>query len=57
MVAGLFSAVLPRLAGHKARTETCAGVIRATVEFGVKYLTIYAFFTRKLGRPPEEVKG
>jgi undecaprenyl diphosphate synthase len=32
-------------------------VIRSTVEFGVKYLTIYAFSTENWGRPPEEVKG
>ncbi|MCB0100808.1 MAG: undecaprenyl diphosphate synthase family protein, partial [Anaerolineales bacterium] len=30
---------LPRLAGHKAGTENLRRVIRATVEFGVKYLT------------------
>ena len=34
---------LPRLAGHKAGTENLRRVIRASVEFGVKYLTIYAF--------------
>ena len=48
---------LPRLAGHKAGTENLRRVIRATVEFGVKYLTIYAFSTETWGRPPEEVKG
>jgi len=48
---------LPRLAGHKAGTENLRRVIRATVEFGVKYLTIYAFSTENWGRPPEEVKG
>jgi undecaprenyl diphosphate synthase len=32
-------------------------VIRSTVEFGVKYLTIYAFSTENWGRPPEEVQG
>ena len=47
----------PRLAGHKAGTENLRRVIRATVEFGVKYLTIYAFSTENWGRPPEEVKG
>jgi undecaprenyl diphosphate synthase len=36
---------LPRLAGHKAGTENLRRVIRATVEFGIKYLTIYAFST------------
>jgi undecaprenyl diphosphate synthase len=48
---------LPRLAGHKAGTENLRRVIRATVEFGVKYLTIYAFSTENWGRPPEEVHG
>lgn len=48
---------LPRLAGHKAGTENLRRVIRTTVEFGVKYLTIYAFSTENWGRPPEEVKG
>ena len=48
---------LPRLAGHKAGTENLRRIIRASVEFGVKYLTIYAFSTENWGRPPEEVKG
>jgi undecaprenyl diphosphate synthase len=48
---------LPRLAGHRAGTENLRRVIRATVEFGIKYLTIYAFSTENWGRPPEEVHG
>jgi undecaprenyl diphosphate synthase len=48
---------LPRLAGHKAGTENLRRIIRSTVEFGVKYLTIYAFSTENWGRPPEEVQG
>jgi undecaprenyl diphosphate synthase len=48
---------LPRLAGHKAGTENLRRIIRATVEFGIKYLTIYAFSTENWGRPPEEVQG
>jgi undecaprenyl diphosphate synthase len=48
---------LPRLAGHKAGTENLRKVIRASVEFGIKYLTIYAFSTENWGRPPEEVQG
>lgn len=48
---------LPRLAGHRAGTENLRRVIRSTVEFGVKYLTIYAFSTENWGRPPEEVQG
>ncbi len=48
---------LPRIAGHKAGTENLRRVIRTTVEFGIKYLTIYAFSTENWGRPPEEVRG
>ena len=48
---------LPRVAGHKAGTENLRRVIRATVEFGIKYLTIYAFSTENWGRPVEEVQG
>jgi undecaprenyl diphosphate synthase len=48
---------LPRMAGHKAGTENLRRVIRATVEFGIKYLTIYAFSTENWGRPTEEVQG
>ncbi len=48
---------LPRLAGHHAGTENLRRIIRATVAFGIKYLTIYAFSTENWGRPPEEVKG
>lgn len=48
---------LPRLAGHKAGTENLRQIIKACVEFGVKYLTIYAFSTENWGRPQEEVLG
>ncbi len=48
---------LPRLAGHRAGTENLRRIIRASAEFGVKYLTIYAFSTENWGRPPEEVNG
>ncbi|RME86938.1 MAG: isoprenyl transferase [Anaerolineae bacterium] len=48
---------LPRLAGHRAGTENLRRILRASVEFGIKYLTIYAFSTENWGRPPEEVRG
>ncbi len=48
---------LPRVAGHKAGTENLRRIIRSTAEFGIKYLTIYAFSTENWGRPPEEVQG
>ena len=48
---------LPRLAGHRAGTENLRRVIEACVEFGVRYLTLYAFSTENWGRPVEEVRG
>lgn len=48
---------LPRLAGHRAGTENLRRVIKACVEFGIQYLTIYAFSTENWGRPSEEVEG
>jgi undecaprenyl diphosphate synthase len=48
---------LPRLAGHQAGTENLRRVIRACVEFGIQYMTIYAFSTENWGRPKEEVDG
>jgi len=48
---------LPRLAGHRAGTENLRRIIEACVEFGVKYLTIYAFSTENWGRPIDEVEG
>ncbi len=48
---------LPRLAGHRAGTENLRRVIEAFIEFGIQYLTIYAFSTENWGRPEEEVQG
>ncbi len=48
---------LSRLEGHRAGTENLRQIIRASVEFGVKYLTLYAFSTENWGRPKDEVHG
>jgi undecaprenyl diphosphate synthase len=48
---------LPRLAGHRAGTENLRRIITACIEFGIRYLTIYAFSTENWGRPQEEVMG
>ena len=48
---------LPRLAGHRAGTENLRRIIEACIEFGIPYLTIYAFSTENWGRPQEEVQG
>jgi len=48
---------LPRLAGHRQGTENLRRIIKACVEFGIQYLTIYAFSTENWGRPEDEVRG
>lgn len=48
---------LPRLAGHRAGVENLRRVLEACVEFGIKYLTIYAFSTENWERPLDEVRG
>lgn len=48
---------LPRIAGHRAGTENLRRIIEACIEFGIKYLTIYAFSTENWGRPADEVQG
>ena len=48
---------LPRLAGHRAGVENLRRVLRASVDFGIDYLTIYAFSTENWERPSIEVRG
>jgi len=48
---------LPRVAGHRAGTENLRTIIRASTEFGIKYLTLYAFSTENWSRPQAEVSG
>jgi undecaprenyl diphosphate synthase len=46
---------LPRIAGHKEGAEALRRTIMACVEFGVKYLSVYAFSTENWTRPQDEV--
>ena len=46
---------LPRLAGHRAGMEAVRRTIRASVEFGVEALTLYAFSSENWRRPADEV--
>jgi undecaprenyl diphosphate synthase len=48
---------LPRQAGHRAGAENLRRIINASVEFGIKVLTIYAFSTENWGRPVSEVRA
>jgi len=47
---------LPRVAGHRMGAESMRSIVKACVEFGVKYLTVYAFSTENWKRPQEEVQ-
>jgi undecaprenyl diphosphate synthase len=46
---------LPRIAGHHAGAENVRRILLASLEFGIKVLSIYAFSTENWGRPEEEV--
>ncbi len=47
----------PRLAGHRAGVENLRRILRASADFGINYLTIYAFSTENWERPSIEVRG
>jgi undecaprenyl diphosphate synthase len=46
---------LPRSAGHRKGVEALREAVRAAAEFGVEYLTIYAFSAENWSRPKTEV--
>jgi len=48
---------LPRIAGHRAGTDNLRTIIRASAEFGIDYLTFYAFSTENWSRPRAEISG
>lgn len=48
---------LPRLIGHREGIKAVEGVIRAANDFGIPYLSLYAFSTENWGRPKPEVAG
>src|SRR3954465_12089151 len=46
---------LPRVEGHRTGVESVRAVVRACGEFGIKYLTLYAFSVENWNRPKDEV--
>jgi len=46
---------LPRLAGHRAGIEAVRRAVRAAIDNGVDYLTLFAFSSENWQRSPEEV--
>ena len=48
---------LPRIEGHKAGAESVRRIVSACADFGIEFLTLYAFSTENWKRPPKEVRG
>jgi undecaprenyl diphosphate synthase len=48
---------LSRLEGHRAGAENINRVLEYLDDYGIKYVTIYAFSTENWSRPISEVKG
>ncbi|MDA8110739.1 MAG: polyprenyl diphosphate synthase [Betaproteobacteria bacterium] len=46
---------LPRIAGHKRGVEAVRAIVKACVERGIGFLTLFAFSSENWRRPPEEV--
>ena len=46
---------LPSAIGHKKGVDSLKATMRACDDFGIKYLTVYAFSTENWNRKPEEV--
>ena len=49
------SRLLPRIAGHKRGIEAVRTAVKACIENGVNYLTLFAFSSENWRRPPEEI--
>jgi len=48
---------VPRLAGHEAGGKNIRPVVKIFADYGVRYLTLYAFSTENWSRPRIEVAG
>ena len=47
--------LLPRVAGHRKGVEAVRATVRAAIERGVQYLTLFAFSSENWRRPADEV--
>ena len=47
--------LLPRVAGHKRGVEAVRATVKASIQSGVEYLTLFAFSSENWRRPEEEV--
>lgn len=46
---------LPRSVGHRRGVEAVRRTVRAAMELGIPYLTLYSFSSENWSRPPEEI--
>ncbi len=46
---------LPRIAGHRRGTKNLRPILEASVQFGIRFVTVYAFSTENWNRPQAEV--
>lgn len=46
---------LPRIAGHRRGTKNLRPILEASVQFGIRIVTVYAFSTENWNRPQPEV--
>ena len=46
---------LPRSAGHRKGVEAVRRTVRAAIELGIQYLTIFSFSSENWSRPPDEI--
>jgi undecaprenyl diphosphate synthase len=47
--------MLPRVAGHQRGVESLREMVKACIDLGVEYLTVFAFSSENWRRPEEEV--
>src|SRR4030095_7696380 len=47
--------LLPRVAGHRRGVEAVRATVRASIQRGVEYLTLFAFSSENWRRPADEV--
>lgn len=48
---------LPRLVGHRRGADTAKQIVDILLDYGIPYVTLYAFSTENWSRPREEIDG
>ena len=48
--------LMPRIIGHKRGVEVVRDVVKQCIDYGIEYLTLFAFSSENWRRPPDEVR-